>query len=111
MTWKRAADFLVRHVYPQGEAPQEHHPKGYGKLATVSFYYDDRTGNQVAVRSTRRRPDGWSYNVALQREYPEWVGYFHHAPSGRRVLHSSSRGAVWLARVFGLLKAYAASML
>lgn len=98
MKWKPAPAFEDRHPYEPGDGPRDVHPRVFGKLER-HWFGQQPPGLVVAVHSTRRRPDGWSYNVAIERDRPEWCAWFHHR-EGSRILHANSPGAVRLARLF-----------
>jgi hypothetical protein len=93
--------FVVAHTYPAGGAPGDEHPPGWGPLVVrrcARFGLVD-----VVVHSTERRRDGWSYNVAEQRDVPAWVGYYHHAGTGKRLRAANSPNALPLAQVLDAL--------
>jgi hypothetical protein len=94
-------DFVVGHTYPEGKGPSDEHPERYGKMVAHRCYRID--GVEVVVHSTERQRDGWSYNVAEQRDRPAWVGFYHHKPSGRRVRAANSPNALMLAQVLDAL--------
>jgi hypothetical protein len=102
VTWQDVPAFLVRHVYAAGEAPRDHHPHGWGRL---EFHRFGKLGNgwHVAVHSTKRRKDGWSFNVVELEARPIWVAYYHHAPTDKRVREANSPNALHLAQVFDAL--------
>jgi hypothetical protein len=97
--WTPIAAFLERHAYPPGNAPQDHHPKPFGPIK--SHWYGSRSGWEVVVHTTKRLPDGWSYNVAVERESPHWVSWFHNAKTGVRLRHLGLDGER-LAHAFGV---------
>ena len=89
--WRPIAAFLEAHDYPPLQSPQDEHPPGFGKIA--SHWYGEREGGwQVVVHSTKRRDDGWSYNVAVERDAPNWVSWFHNAETGARLRHVGLNG-------------------
>lgn len=87
MRWSALEAFEVVHEYPPGQSPGENHPSAYGRLEHARFMSDGQWS--IAVRSTGRRHDGWSYNVVTCREHPWWFSYFHHERFGR-VRHSGT---------------------
>jgi hypothetical protein len=98
--WHPIAAFLERHEYPPGKAPRDHHPAPFGKI--TSHWYGEREGGwQVVVHSTARKPDGWAYFVAVEREQPNWVSYFHNSRTGTRIKHLGLNGER-LAHAFGV---------
>lgn len=97
--WQEAASFVDRHLYPAGAGPKDVHPKAFGKLER--HWYGRHGDLVVAVHSTERRKDGWSYNVAIERDRPEWLGWFHHV-TGRRIRHASSADPAGLAGLLGV---------
>ena len=99
--WTETPPFEVAHLYPKGKAPGDEHPPAWGKLELRR--YGIAEGTAVVVYSTRRRRDGWSYNVVEERDRPAWVGYYHHAPTGRRIRAANSPNAMQLAQLFGAL--------
>lgn len=100
MIWKPAPAFHEAHVYPALKSPRDAHPKMFGPI--VSHWYGEREGGwQVVVHSTGRLPDGWSYNVAVERKAPHWVSWFHNAKTGARLRHVGLNGDR-LAHAFGL---------
>lgn len=101
MRWQELEPFEVAHLYPQGQSPRDEHPKAWGKLELRRYGVAD--GTAVVVYSTRRRGDGWSYNVVEERDRPAWVGYYHHAPTGKRIRAANSPNAMPLAQLFGAL--------
>ena len=109
MRWQDVPAFLTRHVYELGESPREHHPAQWGKLELHSYgrLYgsDGHPMWTVAVHSTRRSRDGWTYNVVELQARAVWVAYFHHGKTNQRIRHAAS-GRNWqqLARAFGLLE-------
>jgi hypothetical protein len=94
LRWRPVAAFPVSHTYPPGEGPRDHHPARWGKLEVHRFgRVHDPSGKPVctvAVHSTRRSRDGWSYNVVELASEPKWAGYFHHGPTGQRIMHRGS---------------------
>lgn len=101
MSWQELAPFDVAHLYQPGQAPADEHPPAWGKLELQRYGVLD--GTALVVRSTRRRKDGWSYNVAEERDRPAWVGYYHHKPTGRRLRAANSGNALELAQLLGAL--------
>lgn len=99
-SWQPSIAFVERHIWPRGGSPKDHHPKHFGKLSSEWFATKD--GMQVVVRSTKRLEDGWSYNVAVERERPAWVSWFHHAPTGKRLRHLGSEKPLELALAFNV---------
>lgn len=102
MRWQPLAPFAVRHAYPAGQDPRDDHPPGWGKLELHS-YGAIQGGWHVAVHSTRRRADGWSFNVAELQSQPMWLSYFHHLPTGKRLRVANSPNALQLAQEFDAL--------
>ena len=101
--WRITDPFIERHVWPAGCSPRDHHPKHFGKL-TSTWYGCRRDGSmRVVVRSTKRLEDGWSYNVAVERDRPSWVSWFHHAPTGKRIRHLGSDKPLDLALAFDVV--------
>jgi hypothetical protein len=94
-------DFVAGHRYPPGKAPGDEHPKGWGPM--VSHRCCNIDGVACVVHSTERRKDGWSYNVVEQRDQPCWVGYYHHAPTGKRMRAANSPNALQLAQLLDAL--------
>lgn len=97
--WRSTAAFLVRQPYPKGKAPKDVHPEAFGKIVARSYL--DRGGWQVEVLSTKRRPDGWSYVVVVDRAEPNWFSYFHNAKTGTRIRHLGLNGQR-IAHAFGV---------
>ncbi len=95
------APFTVAHVYPQGQAPSTEHPDRFGPMVQHRCFSIE--GVEVIVHSTERGRDGWSYNVVEQRDRPVWVGYYHHAPTGKRLRAANSPNALQLAQVLDAL--------
>jgi hypothetical protein len=107
--WKDEPAFLTRWKYGPGEAPEDHHPAGWPKMEVHRYgkLFERGTGNpywSVAVHSTRRARNGWTYNVAELKARPVWIAYFHHAATGQRVQHAMSENALALAQAFGLYR-------
>jgi hypothetical protein len=106
LRYREAPAFRTSHSYRRGFGPRENHPAQWGKLE-VHRHLEllDGAGKPycaVAVHSTRRSRDGWTYNVAELRERPEWVGYFHNAATGERLMHKGTDGALELQAAFNL---------
>lgn len=107
--WKDAPGFLTRWKYGPGEAPEDHHPQAWPKLEVHRYgSLIDRSDGMprwtLAVHSTRRARNGWTYNVVELKSRPVWVAYFHHHQTGQRVQHARSAGARELAATFGLFQ-------
>lgn len=110
--WEPTAAWIARHVWPKGESPRENHPEGYGKLEFHDYGLASNEhvhGMPVAVHSTKRRKDGWSYHVVEVQHWPIWVSYYHHAATGKRIGagHSSTNTKTWpiarrIAELFGV---------
>ncbi len=86
-------------VYAPGAAPQDFHPKEYGKLELHRhgrLSLPDGSTFRVVVHATRRRRDGWAYVVAELVSAPMWVSYFYRQP-GDRIEHARSANAAPLA--------------
>jgi hypothetical protein len=86
------------HIYEPGTSPAEHHPAQWPRLELHRFgELLDESGQarcSVAVHSTRRSRDGWSYNVVESLQRPTWVAYFHHAATGQRLKHAATEDAI-----------------
>jgi hypothetical protein len=107
MRWKDVPAFLTRHVYALGESPRENHPAQWPKLDKRRYGQLYGSNGErwwtVAVASTGRSRDGWTYNVAELQARPVWVGYFHHGPTNQRIKHADSgASAQQLAQAFGI---------
>lgn len=89
MSWTAARPFAVVHEYPAHQSPHENHPEAYGRLLRKPVFLTDGT-TTIEVRSTARRPDGWSYNVVRCKERAWWFSYFHNARTGKRVRYSGT---------------------
>lgn len=104
--WTPVAAWPDRHAYPEGQAPRDAHAAAYGPMVAHRYGLVSApqiTDAVVAVHSTARRSDGWSYVLVQLQAWPAWVTYFHHAPTGRRVRQDSGGPATLahaLARVF-----------
>lgn len=77
MLWRPSSPFRTAHVYPPGHSPREHHPPQWGKLELQRYGELGPSRLRAVVRSTRRRGDGWSFNVVELEQYPGWISYFH----------------------------------
>lgn len=100
--------FRERHAYPPGQAPADVHPALYGPLLRHDYGVINDPWIQdaaVAVHSSARRGDGWSHHVVQMQAWPAWLGYFHHAGTGRRIIHAQGGPpdlVASLARVFSV---------
>lgn len=101
MTWEPATAFAASHDYPPLQAPGDNHPRAYGPLQQAARFMTDGRYT-IAVRSTARRSDGWSYNVVTCRESAWWFSYFHNARTGKRVRYSGTAPASSVERSWGL---------
>jgi hypothetical protein len=103
--WQRAAAFPEGlHKHPPNQSPGENHPRGYGTLKPDAIYMTNGVYT-IALRSTPRRKDGWSYNVVTCFERPFWFGYFHHW-TGARVRHSGTHPPSTVEQQWGLERAW-----
>jgi hypothetical protein len=108
LLWKETGRWEHAFAYPPALDPARFHPKQWGKLERHSYgaVYDpidpQRPLCMCAVHSTERSADGWSYNLAELANRPCWAAWFHHAPTGQRVLHKSTDDAATLERAFDL---------
>lgn len=108
LRWKPVPRWERGHAYPPGKGPQAVHPAQWGKLERHAYgaVFDpidpERPICLVAVHSTQRSPDGWTYNVAELANRPSWAAWFHHGPTGQRVMHKSTDDAATLERAFDL---------
>lgn len=98
---QQVAEFVVGHQYAPGQSPRDAHPERYGPMVSHRCCIID--GVAVVVHSTKRLRDGWSYNVVEQRDQPCWVGYYHHAPTGKRLRAANSPNALQLAQLIDAL--------
>lgn len=104
--WTPVAPWVDRHAYPEGQAPRDVHAEAYGPMVDHRYGMVDEPRMRhtvVAIHSTARRSDGWSYVLVQLQAWPAWLTYFHHAPTGRRVRQESGGPATLahaLARVF-----------
>jgi hypothetical protein len=103
MRFVPCAPFKVAHVYKPGQSPKDEHPPKWPPLKRELTRFGTVGGVAVVVRSTPRRKDGWSYNVAEERDRAAWIGYYHHGPSGRRIRAANSPNAMELAQLFDAL--------
>lgn len=103
--WKALPRFATSHAYPEGAGPADHHPPQWPRLERYSWGQvldaQGRSQCTVAVASTPRSRDGWTYNVVELKQLPIWVSYFHHT-NGQRVEHARSEDAQPLAEIFGI---------
>jgi len=106
--WRDVPRWEIGYAYAPGMGPAAHHPAQWGKLAFHRYgaVFDPIDPAvplcMVAVHSTERSNDGWTYNVAELANRPGWAAWFHHGPTGQRVLHKSADEAATLERAFDL---------
>lgn len=103
--WEPLAPFQRAAVYAPGAAPGDYHPAQWGKLERHRYgrLSSPEGAFRVAVHSTRRSRDGWTYNVAELGEAPMWVSYFHNQ-RGDRIEHARSGNAERLAQALSVLR-------
>ena len=91
-------------VYAEGASPAEHHPAQWPRLEVHRYglLIAPQGRWRVAVHSTRRSIDGWTYNVVEMANAPMWVSYFHHLQRGDRVEHARSANAQPLAEALSV---------
>jgi hypothetical protein len=104
--WQPLEPFQRSAIYSPGASPADHHPAQWGKLEHHCYgaLHGPAARLRVAVHSTRRSRDGWTYNVAELAGAPMWVSYFHNLQNGARIEHARSANAEQLAQALSVFR-------